>query len=71
MQDTRILFLYLTITLIHNFLLPFFLYAYDGSVALELREQMEKLYVPSLQDIVIDGQKIEPPTPLSWYDLAL
>lgn len=28
---------------------------------------MEKNYVPSMQNVVIDGVKVEPPKPLPWY----
>ncbi|RUS20585.1 S-adenosyl-L-methionine-dependent methyltransferase [Jimgerdemannia flammicorona] len=37
------------------------------SVALELRDALENEYVPSLLDVEIDGQKVDPPKPLAWY----
>jgi len=35
--------------------------------ALELREQIKNRYVPSLQNVEIDGDIIQPPQPLEWY----
>lgn len=35
--------------------------------AMEILNVVEKTYVPKLQDVVIDGVKIEPPKPLPFY----
>lgn len=37
------------------------------SAAMEILDVVEKTYVPNMQDVVIDGVKIEPPKPLPWY----
>lgn len=37
------------------------------STAMEILEVVEKTYVPSMQNVVIDGHRIEPPKPLPWY----
>lgn len=34
---------------------------------MEILNVVEKTYVPNMQDVVIDGVKIEPPKPLPWY----
>lgn len=34
---------------------------------MEILDVVEKTYVPNMQDVVIDGVKIEPPKPLPWY----
>ncbi|CAM0136233.1 tRNA (cytosine-5-)-methyltransferase ncl1 [Umbelopsis sp. WA50703] len=35
--------------------------------ALELRDQLQNRYVPSMQDVEVEGEMVEPPTPLEWY----
>ncbi|KAI9287495.1 S-adenosyl-L-methionine-dependent methyltransferase [Umbelopsis sp. AD052] len=35
--------------------------------ALELREQIKNRYVPSLENVEIEGDIIKPPQPLEWY----
>ncbi|KAF7730854.1 tRNA (cytosine(34)-C(5))-methyltransferase [Apophysomyces ossiformis] len=37
------------------------------SNAMQIHELIAKKYVPSMENVVIDGQKYDPPTPLSWY----
>ncbi|OAD02329.1 hypothetical protein MUCCIDRAFT_179535 [Mucor lusitanicus CBS 277.49] len=37
------------------------------AAAMEILDVVEKTYVPNMQDVVIDGVKIEPPKPLPWY----
>ncbi|KAI8882372.1 S-adenosyl-L-methionine-dependent methyltransferase, partial [Backusella circina FSU 941] len=37
------------------------------NVAEEILKVIETNYIPHLQNIVIDGNKIEPPQPLAWY----
>ncbi|KAI8379664.1 S-adenosyl-L-methionine-dependent methyltransferase [Radiomyces spectabilis] len=37
------------------------------SNALPIRELIEKVYVPSMQNVVVDDVKYEPPRPLEWY----
>ncbi|GAA5807848.1 hypothetical protein MFLAVUS_001227 [Mucor flavus] len=37
------------------------------STAMEILEVVEKVYVPSMQNVEIDGHRIEPPKPLPWY----
>ncbi|KAG2194054.1 hypothetical protein INT47_008138 [Mucor saturninus] len=37
------------------------------TTAMEILEVVEKVYVPSMQNVVIDGHRIEPPKPLPWY----
>lgn len=40
---------------------------YYCSTAMEILEVVEKVYVPSMQNVEIDGHRIEPPKPLPWY----
>jgi hypothetical protein len=42
-------------------------YANYYSTAQDILDVVEKNYVPSMQNVVIDGVKIEPPKPLPWY----
>ena len=32
-----------------------------------LKDAIEKTYVPHLQDVVFEGESVDPPTQLSWY----
>lgn len=36
------------------------------SHAMQIRRIVEDVYVPEMQNVVIDGVKIEPPQPLPW-----
>jgi multisite-specific tRNA:(cytosine-C5)-methyltransferase len=40
---------------------------YEFSTAMEILDVVQKTYVPNMQDVVIDGVKIQPPKPLPWY----
>ncbi|RCH86349.1 hypothetical protein CU098_004063 [Rhizopus stolonifer] len=37
------------------------------AAAMEILNVVQKTYVPNMQNVVIDGVKIEPPKPLPWY----
>ncbi|KAI0217226.1 tRNA (cytosine-5-)-methyltransferase ncl1 [Massospora cicadina] len=39
----------------------------EGRWGVEILDAIEKRYVPSLTELAIDGEVIEPPTPLPWY----
>ena len=36
-----------------------------------LKDAIEKTYVPHLQDVVFEGEAVDPPTQLSWCALSL
>ncbi|KAI9494607.1 S-adenosyl-L-methionine-dependent methyltransferase [Zychaea mexicana] len=37
------------------------------SHALSIQRMIKEVYIPAMQEIKIDGQKVEPPQPLPWY----
>ncbi|KAI8139197.1 S-adenosyl-L-methionine-dependent methyltransferase [Fennellomyces sp. T-0311] len=37
------------------------------SHALEIQKLIKDVYIPAMQDVTIDGVKIDPPEPLPWY----
>ncbi|OBZ86764.1 tRNA (cytosine(34)-C(5))-methyltransferase [Choanephora cucurbitarum] len=39
----------------------------NKTTAMEILKVVEKTYVPNMQNVMIDGVKIEPPRPLPWY----
>ena len=36
-------------------------------MAIELRERIKREFIPSLEDVTIDGERCGPPRPLPWY----
>ena len=43
----------------------------QGSTAQVLKDAIEKTYVPHLQDVVFEGEAVNPPTQLAWYVFSL
>ncbi|KAL0075394.1 S-adenosyl-L-methionine-dependent methyltransferase [Phycomyces blakesleeanus] len=37
------------------------------SAAVQIREFIENVYVPEMQNVIVDGEKYQPPSPLAWY----
>lgn len=43
----------------------------NGRDAETINDIIKSTYVPAMQDVELEGQRIEPPKQLSWYDRVL